>query len=205
LARAESAYRHSLVIKRRFSGNESPTVPWSLCGLGSVLEHDGKLTEAETLYREALAIQNTLLQNGNGSVAESFIDSFNNLLSILEKQNKPIEIEAAVREAVTRGHAYVAHDWLCDSTGFAFVARTDGNTNSIMGDEVNLDSRPTLSAATPLTCTMKLVRNGEVIQTTNANRLSFEVKVTGVYRIEAWLEVDGEHRPWIYSNPIYIR
>lgn len=113
--------------------------------------------------------------------------------------------EAAVREAVTRGHAYVAHDWLCESTGFAWVARTDGKTTAIMGDEIKLDSRPTLSAATPVKCILKLVLNGEVIQTANAMSLNFEVKVTGVYRIEAWLEVDGEQRPWIYSNPIYIR
>jgi len=52
---------------------------------------------------------------------------------------------------------------------------------------------------------MKLIRNGEVIQTANANRLNFDVKMAGVYRIEAWLQVDGEQRPWIYSNPIYLR
>jgi hypothetical protein len=113
--------------------------------------------------------------------------------------------EAAVREALKRGHAYVAHDWLCDSKGFAFVARAGDRIIGIMGDDVKLDSRPTLSVATPLKCTMKLVRNGEVIQTANANRLNFDVKMAGVYRIEAWLEVDGEQRPWIYSNPIYIR
>jgi len=113
--------------------------------------------------------------------------------------------EAAVREALTQGHAYVAHDWLCDATGFAFVARTGDRTIGIMGDEAKLDGRPTLSAATPLKCTIKLIRNGEVIQTANTNRLNFDVKMVGVYRIEAWLEVDGEQRPWIYSNPLYVR
>jgi hypothetical protein len=113
--------------------------------------------------------------------------------------------EPAVREALKRGHAYVAHDWLCDSKDFAFVARTGGRATGIMGDEIKLDSGPALSAATPLKCTMKLFRNGEVIQTVNTNRLNFDVKTAGVYRLEAWLEVDGEQRPWIYSNPIYIR
>lgn len=113
--------------------------------------------------------------------------------------------EPVVREALKRGHAYVAHDWLCDSKGFAFVARTGDRTIGIMGDEVKLDSGPTLSAATPLKCTMKLIRNGELIQTANTNRLNFDVKMAGVYRIEAWLEADSEQRPWIYSNPIYVR
>jgi hypothetical protein len=113
--------------------------------------------------------------------------------------------EAAVREALKRGHAYVAHDWLCDSTGFAFVARNGGKSNAGMGDEVKLGGALMLSAATPVKCTMKLIRNGEALQTANTNRLDFEAKTPGVYRIEAWLEVDGEQRPWIYSNPIYVR
>jgi hypothetical protein len=113
--------------------------------------------------------------------------------------------EPAVREALKRGHAYVAHDWLCDSTGFAFVARNGGQTNAIMGDEVRLASGLMLSAATPIKCAMKLIRNGEVIRSESASSLDFEVRTPGVYRIEAWLEVDGEQRPWIYSNPIYVR
>ena len=62
-----------------------------------------------------------------------------------------------------------------------------------------------LSAATTVKCTLKLIRNGEELRTANANRLDFDVKIAGVYRIEAWLELDGEQRPWIYSNPIYVR
>ncbi|MEK6410445.1 MAG: histidinol phosphatase [Acidobacteriota bacterium] len=113
--------------------------------------------------------------------------------------------EPAVREALRRGHAYVAHDWLCDSTGFAFIARTGKQPNLIMGDEVKLGSELKLTAATPVECTMKLIRNGEVIQSAKTSRVDFDVKTSGMYRIEAWLEVDGEQRPWIYSNPIYIR
>jgi hypothetical protein len=113
--------------------------------------------------------------------------------------------EAAVREALRNGHAFVAHDWLCDSTGFAFVAMKGGKRAAVMGDEVKLGSALSLSAATPVKCTMKLIRNGEVLQVASASRLDFDVKAPGVYRIEAWLEVDGEQRPWIYSNPVYVR
>ena len=41
--------------------------------------------------------------------------------------------EPAIREALKSGHAYVAHDWLCDSTGFAFVARAGGKGDWVMG------------------------------------------------------------------------
>jgi acetyl esterase/lipase len=30
------------------------------------------------------------------------------------------------------------------------------------------------------------------------------VKDSGAYRLEAWLNVDGETRPWIISNPLYV-
>ena len=30
-------------------------------------------------------------------------------------------------------------------------------------------------------------------------------KGQGVYRVEGWLTVDTEERPWIYANPIYVR
>lgn len=113
--------------------------------------------------------------------------------------------EAAVREALKGGHAYVAHDWLCDSTGFAFVARTGRKSIGTMGDEVTLGGGLRLIAETPGKCAMKLIRNGEIVQTKNASRIDFEVKTPGVYRIEAWLELDGEQRPWIYANPIYVR
>ena len=123
--------------------------------------------------------------------------------------------ETAVREALGRGHAFVAHDWLCDASGFAFLARTFPDrratatrargTSAIMGDEVRLSGRLRLIAATPVKCTFKLIRNGELIQINNATRLEFEVKTAGVYRVECWLELDGEQRPWVYSNPIYVR
>ncbi len=37
-----------------------------------------------------------------------------------------------------------------------------------------------------------------------ADRIDYEAKTPGVYRVEAWLTVDGEERPWIYSNQILI-
>jgi hypothetical protein len=113
--------------------------------------------------------------------------------------------EPAIRAALKQGHAFVAHDWLCDSTGFAFVARTGDKIHSVMGDEVKIGRALRLSAATPIKCTIKLIRNGVVIETANTNRLDFQAKLSGVYRIEAWLDVDGEQRPWVYSNPIYVR
>ena len=52
---------------------------------------------------------------------------------------------------------------------------------------------------------LKLIHNGKVVTNTFATNLTFVAKEPGAYRLEAWLEVDGEDRPWIYSNPVYLK
>jgi hypothetical protein len=113
--------------------------------------------------------------------------------------------EPDVREALRRGHAYVAHDWLCDPTGFVFGEGDGGKLRAAMGDVVSLGKGSKLRAETPVRCTLKLFHNGTEIKTVSSDRIEFEPKIAGVYRLEAWLTVDGEQRPWIYANPIYVR
>ncbi|MGH9835270.1 MAG: histidinol phosphatase [Blastocatellia bacterium] len=112
--------------------------------------------------------------------------------------------EKAVREALRQSRAYVSHDWLCDPTGFAFIAESKGKPAGVVGDEMKFAPGLKLRLAAPVAGFIKLFRNGRVIQEAQADRLDFEVKDSGVYRAEVWLELDGEMRPWIYSNPIRI-
>ena len=58
----------------------------------------------------------------------------------------------------------------------------------------------------PRAGTIKLLRNGEVILE-NKDAASIEVPADqpGNYRVEVWLTLAGEPRPWILSNPIYVR
>ncbi len=111
--------------------------------------------------------------------------------------------EAQVRSALREGRAYVSHDWLCDPTGFRFAAVNNLGLFE-MGDRVPLVGTLRLSAQTPVAAKLKLLRNGSVVQEASAARLEFTAKEPGAYRLEAWLEVDGEPRPWIYSNAIYV-
>ncbi len=113
--------------------------------------------------------------------------------------------ESAVRKGVAGGHVYVSHDWLCDPEGFFFWAEKDGKSAGILGDEISFTENITLKAQIPLDTHVRLLRNGEVVQDQQADDFSYDVKEPGVYRFEAWVSTDGEERPWIYSNPIYIR
>ncbi len=112
--------------------------------------------------------------------------------------------ESSVRQALRQGHAYVAHDWLCDATGFAFIAERNDKRIGVMGDEVKLEKGLKLRLAAPVAGTIKLFRDGKVIQEMISDKLNFALSEAGVYRAEIWLTVDGELRPWIYANPMRV-
>ncbi len=113
--------------------------------------------------------------------------------------------EVAVRQALKEGRAYVAFDWMADPTGFVFRAdRLDNKWP--MGSEVTGYHDLRLRAEAPLAGTMKLLRNGEVIlEKKDAASIDVPADQPGNYRVEVWLALAGEPRPWVLSNPIYVR
>jgi hypothetical protein len=111
--------------------------------------------------------------------------------------------ESAIRLALQSGHAFVSHDWMCDATSFCF--NVSSPKKAIMGDETPLAGEPTLVARFPVTCHIRLLAGGKELANTKSDRLEYPVKTPGAYRVEGWLSLDGEERPWIYSNPIYVR
>lgn len=118
--------------------------------------------------------------------------------------------QEAVWDALKAGRAYVAFDWLSDPTSFAFFARQGAEGARLeMGSRIELasanDPPLTLEMAAPLAGVVKVIRNGEVVKEDRAARLSYAVTEPGVYRVEVWLPVAGELKPWILSNPIYVR
>jgi acetyl esterase/lipase len=115
--------------------------------------------------------------------------------------------ESDVIESLAAGHAYVSHDWLCDPTGFSFVAENYFGAFE-MGDTVvanPLMGETTITASVPVTAKMRLLRNGNLVAEARDNKLVYRAVDEGAYRLEASLAVDGEDRPWIYSNALYIR
>jgi acetyl esterase/lipase len=144
------------------------------------------------------AHQNVILK---GVTFDPYEVSFRHLVTHILAQDLT---EPAIRNALTNGHVYVAHDWLCDPTGFMFGA---GNNLGVftMGDSVPILGRTRVTAVTPLPAKLRLIYNGAVVKEATGTNLMYEAKEPGPYRVEAWLTVDGEDRPWIYSNPIYLR
>jgi hypothetical protein len=91
---------------------------------------------------------------------------------------------------------------LCDPTGFSFVAQNNLGVFD-MGDQVPLMNNTRLEARFPIEAKIKLIRAGEVMAEVTDSKLTYTIREPGPYRLEAWLTVDGEDRPWIFSNPIY--
>lgn len=112
--------------------------------------------------------------------------------------------EESVREALAAGRAYVAFGWMADPTGFRFEAGR-GADRWPQGSEVVDPADLVLHTRATLPGIVKLLRDGQVVAEDRTRDFSYSVSEPGVYRAEVWLNIAGELRLWILSNPIYVR
>jgi len=112
---------------------------------------------------------------------------------------------SALLSALRSGKGFVGYDALRDSRGFRFSAVGKGDEAS-MGDEVELGGEINLLVRAPARGIIRIVHNGTKISETMGNVASYRVGEPGAYRAEV-LSVHRFHkpRPWIFSNPIYVR
>ena len=116
--------------------------------------------------------------------------------------------------ALRNGRFFLAFDVFGDSTGFRFTAAADHGTGSWladMGGEINLPpgGEVRLSVSLPVQARTVFYRDGQVLQEVpDSSRASLAVGQKGVYRVEVYLDQLGsllEGRPWIISNPVFVR
>lgn len=117
--------------------------------------------------------------------------------------------DQAVWEALEAGRGYVSFDWICDPTGFDFYAQTaDGRKE--MGSRPTWSSDLALVAAAPLDCQWRVFASSKekgstrLVHESTGRALRYSPPDPGNYRVECWLPLAGERRPWILSNPIYL-
>lgn len=97
---------------------------------------------------------------------------------------------ARVYGALREGRCYIANDQVADARGFGLTH---------MGEEVEPGFE--LRVRTPLPAHIRLLRDGELVAATDSDELVHPIELHGVYRAEVAL---GK-RPWIFSNPVYVR
>jgi hypothetical protein len=116
----------------------------------------------------------------------------------------------AVLAALRAGRSYIGFDLFGDSGGFRFTAAA-GSEEKTLGDEIGLPEGGVvrLSAQARVKSRFVFYRDGRLVR--EARETTFaEVAVDerGAYRVEVYLDELGElleGKPWIISNPIYVR
>ena len=110
-----------------------------------------------------------------------------------------------IYEALSKGNCFVGYDLPASTRGFHFTAQGH-DVDAIMGDEIPAKGGITLQVRTPSPADIRLLKNGEVIQTWKKQSIAaYITSEPGVYRVEAYQRYLGRKRGWIFSNPIYVR
>lgn len=122
--------------------------------------------------------------------------------------------EQSLLAALRRGRFYLAFDVFGDPAGFGFSAAAHRGAESRradMGGEIALPpgGEVRLSVTLPVQARTVFFRDGQVIhEAHDSSRADLPVGQTGVYRVEVYLDQLGsllEGKPWIISNPIFVR
>ena len=107
----------------------------------------------------------------------------------------------SILKALEKGRSFAANYYYGDAKGFRFYAEQDGLT-CLMGDSITLKpgKNTVLRVLVPKASTMKLIHNGKKITEAEGMELLWDVKDSGVYRVECWMGSRG----WIFSNHIRV-
>ena len=128
-------------------------------------------------------------------------------LHVVIDQEKSFDA-TSLMDAVRAGHCFIGFDFLGDSSGFTFDAESAGK-RKIQGDEIPLASDTKLRVRTPIAGRIVVFKNGSVFLDENGiNSKELAVTERGVYRVEVYLPQLGSlvaDKPWIISNPIYVK
>ena len=126
---------------------------------------------------------------------------------VLIEKEKPLASDTLLA-ALAAGHCYIAFDIFGESTGFTFTAE-NSQERRIMGDEIGLLDGVRLIVTTPVPSRVLLIKDGQVIRDEDGtSRKEYAVAESGTYRVEVYLPQLGslvKDKPWIISNPIYVR
>jgi hypothetical protein len=175
--------------------------------VGTNVDEDKNMQQITSTFRPGIAELTKGRKPGDILVKVDLDPYFRSFRNSATHVLAPTLDELAIRSALKAGRAFVSHDWMCDATGFQFNASDNsGKQTAIMGDELKMADGLRLTAKLPLPAYVRLLRYGaEVATSQGQSEFEFPLKEPGAYRLEAWLKLDGELRPWIFSNPIYVR
>ncbi len=107
-------------------------------------------------------------------------------------------------DALRHGRCYAAMEYFQPSRGFSFFIAAN-NAEYSMGDSLVLKDRARMSIALPESALVRIIRNGAIFAEETSKDIILSIRESGVYRVEAYLKRYGKYRPWIFSNPIFVK
>lgn len=107
----------------------------------------------------------------------------------------------ALWEALAEGRGFVAHDILADSAGARCGCLLPGGGMIQMGQEAAYVTGAVMTLSLPEEGEIRWLQDGRCRLCARARVLYGEPAAPGVYRFEVF----RHGRPWIFTNPIYLR
>ncbi|MFC1822506.1 CehA/McbA family metallohydrolase [Thermodesulfobacteriota bacterium] len=137
---------------------------------------------------------------------EFLLGTINNHILLSEKIPGDFsKAKQRVYDAMKAGRLFIAYDGLFPARGFHFYYTRDDGKVLEMGDEGEVRSG-NFVIKLPREGEMRLLKNGIVEEKWRGREVTFPVKEKGIYRVEVYLRLRFfGWRPWIFSNPIYLR
>lgn len=111
-----------------------------------------------------------------------------------------------ILEAMKEGRLFISHDNLSPSKGFKFYFISTDGSDLMMGEEGHY-REGNIAIELPTSGEIRLFRNGTLIKKWRKRMEVVQpIKERGVYRVEVYRRsILFGWRPWIFSNPIYLR
>ena len=128
---------------------------------------------------------------------------------VLLEKGRPLDADSLLA-ALGAGRSFIAFDLFGDANGFRFNAE-NGTDRRTLGEEIQLPAGGAvrLAARSPVKCRTVFYRDGQVVAEVKDTALAeFSADARGVYRVEVYLDQHGsllDGKPWIISNPIFVR
>ncbi|MFB3924650.1 MAG: CehA/McbA family metallohydrolase [Syntrophales bacterium] len=117
--------------------------------------------------------------------------------------NKDADIKT-VYDSLRAGRAYATLAYWGSSKGFGFFV-SDGEKSATTGGEFVLRDQATIKVMVPDHARIRVFRNGGLYLEGTGRTLEGRIVEEGVYRTECFIRRFGKERPWIFSNPIYVK
>jgi hypothetical protein len=110
-----------------------------------------------------------------------------------------------IYEAMREGRLFIANDDIFPARGFRFNYISDDGSDLNMGEEGSFYPGNFI-VESPAKGEIRLIKDGAMVFRKRGTEAVFAVKEKGVYRVEVFRHVTlFGWRPWIFTNPIYLR